>query len=101
MTQVVRASTGVGALAQSLIGTRRQVAGLASQGTNYIIDPASGNAVVIIGDCTQAPMNTFTASPSSVPTWTTSDHSTGAPALTGWGLAIYNSGTGTWTKLNS
>jgi hypothetical protein len=101
MTQVVRPSTGVAAFAASLIGTRQQVAGLASQGTSYVVDPLTGNAVVILGDVSRAPIDTFTASPSTVPTWTSADHSDGAPALTGWGLALYNSGTATWTKLNS
>lgn len=101
MTRAVTPSTGVAAFAASLKGTRQQVAGLATNGTSYIIDPSTGAAVVVIGDCTRAPVNTFTASPSTQPTWTTSDRSDGAPALSGWGIAVFNSGLGTWSKLNS
>lgn len=82
-------TTGFGPLASLLQGQKASVAGLgAGAGSNsYIINPATGNAEVVIGpDISQAPVNTYTPNPGFAST-----------GLSGAGIASHM--TGSWVQV--
>lgn len=96
MTKIVGSKTGIAPLAHLLRGHNQQLSNLNTRQTQYTLD-SNGNALVIVGDMSNAPLAGFagangTSGGSGVVGPVGIMEATG---LTGHGIAVYVSATGT------